>query len=195
MGGLLRRLLYLFALSAITVLMLAPAALAQPGPPPGLPPCPEGVDQFPPGTVCTLPAEGGGYVVPNPDGTVPPRGESGVSPDEEPAVKAEVEVPAKAEPKAEPKAPAPVPVPKAETKAAEAKAGGTEAEAPKAEAEEKVVEQKKSGAKATEQKKSEAKKEEKKELPKTGGSATVSLLALGASVLLVGGGLLVRRMR
>ena len=167
-GGLVRRLLYLCALSAMTVLMLAPAALAQPGPPPGLPPCPEGVDQFPPGTVCTLPAEGGGYVVPNPDGTVPPRGESGVSPDEEPAVKAEVEVPAKAEPKAE---------------------------APKAKAEEKVVEQKKSGAKATEQKKSEAKKEEKKELPKTGGSATVSLLALGASVLLVGGGLLVRRMR
>jgi len=31
MGGLLRRLLYLFALSAITVLMLAPAALAQSG--------------------------------------------------------------------------------------------------------------------------------------------------------------------
>jgi LPXTG-motif cell wall-anchored protein len=172
----MKRLLYVCALSMLALLIFAPAALAQPGPPPGLPPCPEGVDQFPPGTVCTLPAEGGGYVVPNPDGTVPPRGESGVSPDEEPAVKAEVEVPAKAEPKAEPKAPAPVPVPKAETKAAEAKAGGTE-------------------AKATEQKKSEAKKEEKKELPKTGGSATVSLLALGASVLLVGGGLLVRRMR
>ena len=163
----MKRLLYVCALSMLALLIFAPAALAQPGPPPGLPPCPEGVDQFPPGTVCTLPAEGGGYVVPNPDGTVPPRGESGVSPDEEPAVKAEVEVPAKAEPKAEPKAPAPVPVPKAETKAAE----------------------------ATEQKKSEAKKEEKKELPKTGGSATVSLLALGASVLLVGGGLLVRRMR
>jgi LPXTG-motif cell wall-anchored protein len=37
------------------------------------------------------------------------------------------------------------------------------------------------------------KKEEKKELPKTGGS-TASLLALGAGALLVGGGLLARRM-
>ena len=159
----MKRLLYVCALSMLALLIFAPAALAQPGPPPGLPPCPEGVDQFPPGTVCTLPAEGGGYVVPNPDGTVPPRGESGVSPDEEPAVKAEVEVPAKAEPKA----PAPVPVPKAETKAAE----------------------------ATEQKKSEAKKEEKKDLPKTGGPGSASLLALGAGALLVGGGLLIRRIK
>ncbi len=41
--------------------------------------------------------------------------------------------------------------------------------------------------------KSEAKKEEKKELPKTGGSAAASLFALGAGVLLVTGGLLVRK--
>ena len=36
-------------------------------------------------------------------------------------------------------------------------------------------------------------KEEKKELPKTGGSGSASLLALGAGALLVGGGLLARR--
>lgn len=42
---------------------------------------------------------------------------------------------------------------------------------------------------------SPAPKAEAKELPKTGGSATASLLALGAGVLLVGGGLLIRRMR
>ncbi len=67
----------------------------------------------------------------------------------------------------------------------EAKAGGTEAkakaEAPKAKAEEKKA-------------KAEAKKEEKKEMPKTGGLGSASLLALGAGVLLVGGGLLMRRM-
>ncbi len=45
-----------------------------------------------------------------------------------------------------------------------------------------------------EAKKAEAKKaEEKKELPKTGGSGTVSLFALGAGALLVAGGLLARR--
>ena len=37
------------------------------------------------------------------------------------------------------------------------------------------------------------KKEEKKELPKTGGTGSASLLALGAGGLLVGGGLLARR--
>ena len=71
---------------------------------------------------------------------------------------------------------------KTETPKAEAKAGGTEA---KAEAK---------AAKA-EAKKAEAKKEEKKDLPKTGGVGGASLLALGAGALLVGGGLLIRRMR
>ena len=76
------------------------------------------------------------------------------------------------------------------------------APAPKTEAkvEEKKAEAKKSEAKASstqakaEGKKAEEKKaEEKKELPKTGGSGTASLLALGTGVLLVGGGLLARR--
>jgi LPXTG-motif cell wall-anchored protein len=35
--------------------------------------------------------------------------------------------------------------------------------------------------------------EEKKELPKTGGSDSAPLLGLGAGALLVGGGLLIRR--
>ncbi len=68
---------------------------------------------------------------------------------------------------------------KAEAKAggAEAKAGG--AEAPKAEAKAGGAEAKAGGAEA------------KAELPKTGGGA--SLLALGAGALLVGGGLVARR--
>jgi LPXTG-motif cell wall-anchored protein len=77
-------------------------------------------------------------------------------------------------------APAPVPKPeaKAEEKKAEAKSEEkTTAEAQKAEA--KKAEEKKAG--------------EKKELPKTGGSGTASLLALGTGVLLVAGGLLARR--
>ena len=37
------------------------------------------------------------------------------------------------------------------------------------------------------------KMEEKKELPKTGGNGSASLLGLGAGALLVGGGLLIRR--
>ena len=41
--------------------------------------------------------------------------------------------------------------------------------------------------------KMEEKKEEKKELPKTGGSGTASLFALGAGALLVAGGLVARR--
>ncbi len=64
---------------------------------------------------------------------------------------------------------------------AEAKAGGAEAkaEAPKAEAKAGGAEAKAGGAEA------------KAELPKTGGGA--SLLALGAGALLVGGGLVARR--
>ncbi len=38
------------------------------------------------------------------------------------------------------------------------------------------------------------KMEEKKELPKTGGTGSASLLGLGAGALLIGGGLLARRM-
>jgi LPXTG-motif cell wall-anchored protein len=72
---------------------------------------------------------------------------------------------------------------KAEAKAgpAEAKAGKAEAKAGEAKAEAKAAP-------------AEAKAGEKKELPKTGGSAgSASLLALGAGALLVGGGLLARR--
>ena len=62
-------------------------------------------------------------------------------------------------------------------------------------AEEKKAEEKKAEEKKAEEKKAEEKKaEEKKELPKTGGSGTASLLALGAGVLLVAGGLLARRL-
>jgi LPXTG-motif cell wall-anchored protein len=39
----------------------------------------------------------------------------------------------------------------------------------------------------------EAKEEEKKELPKTGGNGSASLVGLGTGVLLVGDGLLVRK--
>src|SRR5215203_4653800 len=86
-----------------------------------------------------------------------------------------------------------------------AKAGGTEAKAqcpepvtakagdvvakavcPEPKKEEKKVEVKK-------EEKQEEKKEEQKELPKTGGTGSASLLALGAGGLLVGGGLLARR--
>ena len=64
--------------------------------------------------------------------------------------------------------------------------------APKAASASKA-EGKKSEEKKAEEKKAEEKKaEEKKELPKTGGSGTASLLALGTGVLLVGGGLLAR---
>ena len=48
--------------------------------------------------------------------------------------------------------------------------------------------------KAEEKKAEEKKAEEKKELPKTGGSGTASLFALGAGALLVAGGLLARRL-
>ena len=80
-------------------------------------------------------------------------------------------------------APKAAPAPKAEEK---------KAEAPKAE--EKKAEEKKAEEKKAEEKKAEGKKSEgKKELPKTGGSGTASLLALGTGVLLVTGGLLARR--
>src|SRR5215208_6914554 len=47
--------------------------------------------------------------------------------------------------------------------------------------------------KKVEVKKEEKKEEKKKELPKSGGTGSASLLALGAGALLVGGGLLARR--
>jgi LPXTG-motif cell wall-anchored protein len=84
---------------------------------------------------------------------------------------------------------------KAEAKAgkAEAKAGPAEAKAGKAEAKAGEAEAKAAPAEAKAGK-AEAKAGEKKELPKTGGSAgSASLLALGAGALLVGGGLLARR--
>jgi LPXTG-motif cell wall-anchored protein len=77
-------------------------------------------------------------------------------------------------------APKAVPAPASKS---EAKAEAKKAEAKKAEEQ-----------KAAEEKKAEAKKAEaKKELPKTGGSGVSSLFALGAGALLVGGGLLARR--
>ena len=79
-------------------------------------------------------------------------------------------------PKAAPPPPPAAPAPKAEAKAAEAKAAPAPAPAPKAEA-----------------KAAEAKAGEKKELPKTGGEGS-SLFALGVGVLLVGGGLLARKL-
>jgi LPXTG-motif cell wall-anchored protein len=73
---------------------------------------------------------------------------------------------------------APAPAPKAEEKKAEAKKSEAKASSTQAKDEGKKAEEKKA--------------EEKKELPKTGGSGTASLLALGTGVLLVGGGLLAR---
>ena len=74
---------------------------------------------------------------------------------------------------------APAPAPKAEAKEAEAK---------KVEAKTSSTQAKAEGKKA-EEKKAEA----KKELPKTGGSGTAPLLALGTGVLLLAGGLLACR--
>ncbi len=74
-------------------------------------------------------------------------------------------------------------------KAAPAPAPKTEAKAEEKKAEEKKAEEKKAEEKKAEEKKAE----EKKELPKTGGSGTASLLALGTGVLLATGGLLARR--
>ena len=78
---------------------------------------------------------------------------------------------------------APAPAPKAEAKAEE-----KEAEAKKSEAKTSSTQAKAEGKKA-EEKKAEA----KKELPKTGGSGTAPLLALGTGVLLLAGGLLACR--
>ena len=77
---------------------------------------------------------------------------------------------------------APAPAPKIQAKAEEKKA------------EEKKAEGKKAEEKKAEEKKAEGKKAgEKKELPKTGGSGTASLLALGTGMLLVASGLVIRR--
>src|SRR5215203_6660774 len=81
----------------------------------------------------------------------------------------------------------------------EAKAGDVVAKAdcPEPKKEEKKVEVKEEKKEMPPPKKEEVKvevkKEEKKELPKTGGTGSASLLALGAGALLVGGGLLARR--
>ena len=79
---------------------------------------------------------------------------------------------------ATPKA-APAPAPKAEEKEAEEKKAEAKASSTQAKAEVKKAEEKKA--------------EEKKELPKTGGSGTASLFALGTGVLLAAAGLLARR--
>src|SRR5918998_4307220 len=81
---------------------------------------------------------------------------------------------------------------KTEKGKAEAKAGDVVA---KAESEPPKKEEKKEEKKEVKvEVKKEEKKEEKKQLPKTGGTGSASLLALGAGALLVGGGLLVRRL-
>ncbi len=78
------------------------------------------------------------------------------------------------------------------------------APAPATKTEEKEAEEKKSETKSSskssstqvkaEEKKAEGKKaEQKKELPKTGGSGTASMLALGTGAIFVAGGLLARR--
>ncbi len=86
----------------------------------------------------------------------------------------------KATPPPPPKAaPAPPPPPPA------SKAAPAPPPPPAPEAEEKKAEEKKA---------EEKKAEEKKELPKTGGSGTASLFALGIGALLVAGGLLARRL-
>jgi LPXTG-motif cell wall-anchored protein len=94
---------------------------------------------------------------------------------------------------APPKA-APAPGPKAEEKQAEEKKSEAKASSTQAKDEEKKAEEKKAEEKKAEEKKAEEKKaEKKKELPKTGGSGTASLLALGTGVLLVASGLVARR--
>jgi len=80
----------------------------------------------------------------------------------------------------------PTPAPKAEEKEAEAKKSEAKASSTQAKAEEKKAEEKKAEAE-------KAEVDKKKELPKTGGRGTVSLLALATGVMLVAGGLLVRR--
>lgn len=96
-----------------------------------------------------------------------------------------VAVPPPPAPVAAPPPPAPVaapPPPAPKAAPAEAKAGAPEAKAPTPPPPPKA-----------EAPKMEMKKEEKKELPKTGGNDSASLLGLGAGALLVGGGLLFRR--
>ena len=87
-------------------------------------------------------------------------------------------------------APGAAPAPKTEAKTATSKA-----EEKKTEAKASSSTQAKAEAKQAEEKKKaeEKKAEQKKELPKTGGSGTAPLLALGAGALLVTSGLLARR--
>ena len=169
----MKRLLYVCALSAMMMLILAPAAMAQSRGPSGA----DGTfncEDF------DSQADAQANLRANPDdpnGLDGPIGEAstgvpGVACETEPypagAPRDEVAVTA-----------APMQQPAGEVK--------TEAKT-EAKAEEKKAK--------TEAKKEEKKKEEKKkDLPKTGGPATASLLALGAGVLLVGGGLLIRRVK
>ena len=156
----MRRLLYLFALSAMMMLMLAPAAVAQ-----DVLNCEEDF-QFREDAQDVFdqdPSDPNNLDGNDNDGlaceSLPSRGT-----DTPPAAEEESEVETKTE------------------------------VVTKTEAKEEEKEQPKEKAKEKEKAKKEAKKEEKKDLPKTGGPGTASLLALGAGTLLVGGGLLVRRM-
>ena len=89
---------------------------------------------------------------------------------------------------------APAPAPKAEAKKPEEKQAEAKKSEVKASSTQAKDEGKKAEEKKAEEKKAEVKKaEEKKELPKTGGSGTASLLALGTGVLLVASGLAARR--
>ena len=90
-------------------------------------------------------------------------------------------------PKAAPAPPPPPPAPKA---APAPPPPPAPAPPPPPKAEEKKAAEKKAAEKKAEKKKAE----KKKALPKTGGSGTASLFALGAGALLVAGGLLTRRL-
>ncbi len=83
-----------------------------------------------------------------------------------------------------------------EAKAAEKIAEEEKEEAKKAPPEAKKEEEKeaKAAEKEAKEEKKEAEEAKKKDLPKTGGPGSASLLALGAGALLVGGGLVVRRL-
>ncbi len=147
----MRRLLYLFALSAMTVLMLAPAAFAQD-------PFDCGDFQFQEDAQAEF----------NRDPSDPSGLDEDAGPDDGIACE---NLPSR----------------------------GTAPEQPKEEVKTETKTETKTEQKEEKQKQKEEKqkqKEEKKtELPKTGGPGSAALLALGAGTLLVGGGLLIRRIK
>ncbi len=140
----MRRLLYLFALSAMTVLMLAPAAFAQD-------PFDCGDFQFQEDAQAEF----------NRDPSDPSGLDEDAGPDDGIACE---NLPSR----------------------------GTAPEQPK----EEVKTETKTETKNEQKEEKQKQKEEKKtELPKTGGPGSAALLALGAGTLLVGGGLLIRRIK